>query len=334
MYNAQRTGRKRNKWEKEDNDDEGEAEEEEEKEEGQEEERKRKKSAHFVLSPNRSRGPRPRNDSPPIISSSLSPVLFLLSRFPVARSPSSISVSLPVGLSCSGCIFSLPFFACLPGRRSLCSLYQSGVAVGFSPGLYHPTVVRGGVGRLGVVYDRVYTPAGKYCRRAPPLDFLTKIVCDRKQRADPAAAYIENSGKFRGATPPFLRNFSGAGRPRIDADRFLSGRTARDKTLPADRSIYGQGRRREGRAREVEPGDGGYNMGYRGGPTPGGEQGPSFYYPSSHRGSQPSLELRRSPFNAYACPPQLLCSSLVDERCARVSSLATRAIGRTVLNNL
>lgn len=29
-------------------------------------------------------------------------------------------------------------------------------------------------------------------------------------------------------------------------------------------------------------------MGYRGGPTPGGEQGPSFYYPGSHRGSQPS----------------------------------------------
>jgi len=28
-------------------------------------------------------------------------------------------------------------------------------------------------------------------------------------------------------------------------------------------------------------------MGYRGGPTPGGEQGPSFYYPGSHDGSQP-----------------------------------------------
>lgn len=28
-------------------------------------------------------------------------------------------------------------------------------------------------------------------------------------------------------------------------------------------------------------------MGYRGGPTPRGEQGPSFYYPGSHDGSQP-----------------------------------------------
>jgi len=36
-----------------------------------------------------------------------------------------------------------------------------------------------------------------------------------------------------------------------------------------------------------ERGDGGYNMGYRGGPTPRGEQGPSFYYPGSHDGSQP-----------------------------------------------
>lgn len=39
--------------------------------------------------------------------------------------------------------------------------------------------------------------------------------------------------------------------------------------------------------RGEERGDGGYNMGYRGGPTPRGEQGPSFYYPGSHDGSQP-----------------------------------------------
>lgn len=146
-----------------------------------------------------------------------------------------------------------------------------------------------------MVYDRVYTPARKYCRRAPPLDFLTKIVSTAKTGAHRADSYIENSGKFAATCPPFLRNFAATPRPRIDAKRFLSGQSARDKTLPADRSIYGPGRRREGRAWEGEPGDGGYNMGYRGGPTPGGEQGPSFYYPGSHRGSQPSLSPLRAP---------------------------------------
>lgn len=142
-----------------------------------------------------------------------------------------------------------------------------------------------------MVYDRVYTPAGKYCRRAPPLHFLTKIHSGPKTAAHPSGEYIENSGKFRRTWPPILRNFGQTRGLRIDAERFLSGRSAWDKTVPADRSIYGQGRRREGRAREGEPRDGGYNMGYRGGPTPGGEQGPSFYYPGSHRGSQPSLRL-------------------------------------------
>lgn len=140
-----------------------------------------------------------------------------------------------------------------------------------------------------MVYDRVYTPAGKYCRRAPPLHFLTKIVSGVLTGTDPGERYIEKSGKFARSEPSFLRNFAATAGRFIDAERFLSGQSAWDKTLPADRSIYGPGRRREGRAWEGEPGDGGYNMGYRGGPTPGGEQGPSFYYPGSHRGSQPSL---------------------------------------------
>lgn len=140
-----------------------------------------------------------------------------------------------------------------------------------------------------MVYDRVYTPAGKYCRRAPPLHFLTKIVSAVLTGTDPGDSYIEKSGKFARSEPSFLRNFAATADRFIDAERFLSGQSAWDKTLPADRSIYGPGRRREGRAWEGEPGDGGYNMGYRGGPTPGGEQGPSFYYPGSHRGSQPSL---------------------------------------------
>lgn len=61
--------------------------------------------------------------------------------------------------------------------------YTPGLPAGSSPGLYHPTVVRGVWGRLGVVYDRVYTPPPKYCRRAPPLDFLAKILFDVKQAA-------------------------------------------------------------------------------------------------------------------------------------------------------
>lgn len=143
-----------------------------------------------------------------------------------------------------------------------------------------------------MVYDRVYTPMGKYCRRALPLDFLTKFISTRKTKADPADTYIEKSVKFTGTWPPFLRNFATTADPRIDSERFLSEQSAWDKTLPADRSIYGQGRRREGRDWKGEPGDGGYNMGYRGGPTPGGEQRPSFYYPGSHRGSQPPLQTR------------------------------------------
>lgn len=139
-----------------------------------------------------------------------------------------------------------------------------------------------------MVYDRVYTPARKYCRRAPPHDILTKIVSKVKTLGGGIDRYMENSGKLRLIWPPFFINFKVGSRRGIEGGRFLSGQSGRDKTVPADRSIYGPGRRREGRGWEGEAGDGGYNMGYRGGPTPGGEQGPSFYYPGSHRGSQPS----------------------------------------------
>lgn len=98
-----------------------------------------------------------------------------------------------------------------------------------------------------MVYDRVYTPPRKYCRRAPPLDFLAKILFAGKSAAQVGARYIENLQKFPAAQPPFLRNFGHAGRRQIDSIGFLSGATSPDKTLPADRSIYGQGRRREGR---------------------------------------------------------------------------------------
>lgn len=98
-----------------------------------------------------------------------------------------------------------------------------------------------------MVYDRVYTPPRKYCRRAPPLDFLAKILFAGKFAAQVTARYIENSQKFSATQPSFLRNFGHAAHPQIDSVGFLSGATSPDKTLPADRSIYGQGRRREGR---------------------------------------------------------------------------------------
>lgn len=70
-----------------------------------------------------------------------------------------------------------------------------------------PYCCQGGVGRLGVVYDRVYTSAGKYCRRAPPHDILTKIVSKVKTRGGGIDRYIENSGKLRLIWPPFFINF-------------------------------------------------------------------------------------------------------------------------------
>lgn len=91
--------------------------------------------------------------------------------------------------------------------------YTPGLPDGSSPGLYHPTVVRGVWGRLGVVYDRVYTPPPKYCRRAPPLDFLAKILFAGKSGVQVAGRYIENSQKFPGARPSFLRNFGRAAQP-------------------------------------------------------------------------------------------------------------------------
>lgn len=51
-------------------------------------------------------------------------------------------------------------------------------------------------------------------------------------------------------------------------------------------------------------------MGYRGGPTPRGEQGPSFYYPGSHDGSQPW--------------PNLILSLTRDSRYRRRDSRQTR----------
>lgn len=153
--------------------------------------------------------------------------------------------------------------------------YTPGLPVVSLPRLYHPTVVRGVWGRLGVVYDRVYTPPPKYCRRAPPLDFLAKILFAGKSAVQVAARYIKNSRKFPAAGPPFLRNFGRAADPQIDSTGFLSGPTSPDKTLPADRSIYGQGRRREGRTRRGERRTRGWGVQYglSRGPHPRGRAG-------------------------------------------------------------
>lgn len=124
-----------------------------------------------------------------------------------------------------------------------------------------------------MVYDRVYTSPRKYCRRAPPLDFLAKILFATKSVAHADAAYIENSRKFRAARPPFLRNFGHAPRPQIDSTGFLSGAAGSDKTLPADRSIYGQGRRREGRTRGERTRGWGVQYGLSRGPHPQGRAG-------------------------------------------------------------
>lgn len=94
-----------------------------------------------------------------------------------------------------------------------------------------------------------------------------------------AGRYIENSEKFPPARPSFLRNFKHAVRPQIYFVGFLSGATSPDKTLPADRSIYGQGRRREGRTRGGKgenEGMGGTIWVIEGAPPPGESRGPHF----------------------------------------------------------
>lgn len=74
-----------------------------------------------------------------------------------------------------------------------------------------------------------------------------------------------------------------------------------DRPMEISLWLWNVGQNSPGRSEYIRPGAAargaklrgsrGYNMGYRGGPTPRGEQGPSFYYPGSHSGSQPSEKL-------------------------------------------
>lgn len=114
-----------------------------------------------------------------------------------------------------------------------------------------------------MVYDRVYTPPGKYCRRAPPLGFREKIRLRPGPRSESHATRFKKRGKFAPTQPPILANLGGPPRLIIKAARFPSGRgragqnePGRAEAAAAASSIYGQGRRARASARGEEGGRG------------------------------------------------------------------------------
>ena len=113
-----------------------------------------------------------------------------------------------------------------------------------------------------MVYDRVYTPPGKYCRRAPPLPFREKIHFDPGPVSDRPRFGTKKRGKFRPPQPPISANLGVRLGLIIKGVRFPSGCGAAGQNDPGRReseraraaaaaasSIYGQGRREEGKRR-------------------------------------------------------------------------------------
>lgn len=101
--------------------------------------------------------------------------------------------------------------------------------------------------------------------------------------------------------PPRVYTARGVARARVQGGR-EGGRGRRERARGEgepggdEREIEASRRKRE---RERGEWDGGTIWVIEGGPTPGGGQGPSFYYPGSRRGSQPlrhiALSLSRGP---------------------------------------
>lgn len=95
--------------------------------------------------------------------------------------------------------------------------------------------------------------------------FCLKNRCTGNRAPPEDAAFSGKSGKMPPTGPPILANFGRGLRARIKAPGFSSGTATPDKTSRARAGYI----RPRATARGVHRrGLGGYNMGYRGGPTP------------------------------------------------------------------